>query len=136
MDSYSSSAKSLISAAIVIQTVFLVIGMLFFLFFALFSFGAGTVTSPSPFFPSLFGVGILGIGFIFSILWIFLNYFLLYNKITDDKIEEAKSNALILGILELLFDGLTPVTPIIVAYTKLSDSVSYGMKEKDDDNMF
>ena len=73
---------------------------------------------------------------IFSILWIFLNYFLLYKKITDDKIEEAKSNALILGILELLFDGLIPGILIIVAYTKLSDSVSYGMKEKDDDNMF
>ncbi len=136
MDSYSSSAKSLIFAAIVIQTVFLVIGMLFFSFFAVFPFGAGTVISPSPFPPLLFGVGILGIGFIFSILWIFLNYFLLYKKIIDDKIEEAKSNALILGILELLFDGLIPGILIIVAYTKLSDSVSYGMKEKDDDNMF
>ncbi len=140
MDSYSSSAKSLILAAIVIQIVFLVIDLLFFSFLAIFSSntqtGTGTVTLSSPFFASLFGVGILGIGFIFSILWIFLDYFLLYKKIIDDKIEEAKSNAIILGILQLLFDGLIPGILIIIAYTKLSDSVNYGMRDKDDDNTF
>ena len=142
MDNYSSSAKSLIFAAIVFQAVFLVIGMLFIPFFAIASTsingltGAGTVTLSSPVFIPFFAIGILSIGFIFGILWILLDYFLLYKKIIEDKIEEAKSNSLVLGILQLLLGGLIPGILIIIAYTKLSDSINYGMKDKDDNNMF
>ncbi len=144
MDNYASSAKSLIFAAIIIEVVFLVIGIIVFLFAFAVSFTTtvsnGPVTSitTEPALPFIFGI--ISIAFIFGIFWILLDYFLLYKKILADKIEEAKSASLVLGIIQLIFGGLIPGILILVAYGKLADSVNYRMnhheKEGDNNNIF
>jgi hypothetical protein len=130
-----------------LQIVFFVIGIIiasiFFAVTSAFSTGGSTVTFvqngttfTAPFFPgdNQFGgvpgftFGIVGlifaIGFLISIIWMALDYFLIYrNLATQNTVASARTPALVLGILQLIFGGLIPGILLIAAYVKVGDSM-------------
>ncbi|MGC8563205.1 MAG: hypothetical protein ACP5NO_08495, partial [Thermoplasmata archaeon] len=103
-------------------------------FVALFSVRT-TVTSPtgttvtSQSVPQV-GLSIFSLVFSFAlligILWIVLDYFLIYKKLAMERVSEAEAPALVLGIIQLIFGGLIPGILLIVAYVKIRDSVNRG----------
>lgn len=129
LDPDADSAKGLMIAAIIVQVLFVVVwlfGLLAFLF--MFSLSPTTPTTPtgtSPavtfpvfsfgaFFASFFGVGIL---------WILLDYFLIYQRLSEGRVAEAETPALVLGILQIIVGGVIPGILIIIAYVKIRDSL-------------
>ena len=132
LDRYSESAKTLVLVAIILQVVFSLIAV--FIYAAVFAVVPATTIGPggttvSTGFPaaglfivlaSVFG----GIG----LLWILLDYFLLYKKIADGRIEETDTTSLVLGILQLLFGGLIPGILILVAHGKIGDAINNKLR--------
>ncbi len=76
--------------------------------------------------PSGFGIGlfglVFGIIFLIGLLWILLDYFLVYKNLAEEKVEEAETPSLVLGILQLLFGGFITGILLIIAYVKIRDS--------------
>jgi hypothetical protein len=67
---------------------------------------------------------VFAIGFVISIIWIALDYFLVYRNLGSAiTIPNARTPALVLGIIQLIFGGLIPGILLIVAYLKIGDSV-------------
>jgi len=141
LDQDASSAKTLTFVAVILQIVFLVLGILAILVFIATSASFtsvsigpnGTVNSTSrviqtsfPFLTILILVPIT----IFGLLWVFLDYFLIYRKLSSEKVAEASTPALILGILQLIFGGLIPGILLIVAYVKIRDSINRSINQQ------
>jgi heme/copper-type cytochrome/quinol oxidase subunit 2 len=135
LDSDASTAKTLTLVAIILQVVFFVIGIFEVIAFAaLFSFRSSVTTSTGTTVTSqgvpLSGLAIISIVFSFAlligILWIALDYFLIYKKLKEERVREAETPSLVLGIIQLIFGGLIPGILIIVAYVKIRDSVRRG----------
>ncbi|MCL5253883.1 MAG: hypothetical protein M1351_07350 [Candidatus Thermoplasmatota archaeon] len=128
LDSDASAAKTLTLIALILQAVFFVVGL--FLIAGLMIFSS-TVTTTSPggtttVGPSGFGIGlfglVFGIIFLIGLLWILLDYFLVYKNLAEEKVEEAETPSLVLGILQLLFGGFITGILLIIAYVKIRDS--------------
>jgi hypothetical protein len=135
LDSDSSTAKTLTLVAIILQVVFFVIGIFEVIaLVVLFSFRPSVTTSTGTTITShvvpLSGLAIISIVFSFAlligILWIFLDYFLIYKKLKEERVREAETPSLVLGIIQLIFGGLIPGILLIVAYVKIRDSVHRG----------
>ena len=135
LDSDSSTAKTLTLVAIILQVVFFVIGIFEVIALVLlFSFRPSVTTSTGTTITShvvpLSGLAIISIVFSFAlligILWIFLDYFLIYKKLKEERVREAETPSLVLGIIQLIFGGLIPGILLIVAYVKIRDSVHRG----------
>ena len=135
LDSDSSTAKTLTLVAIILQVVFFVIGIFEVIALVLlFSFRPSVTTSTGTTITShvvpLSGLAIISIVFSFAlligILWIFLDYFLIYRKLKEERVREAETPSLVLGIIQLIFGGLIPGILLIVAYVKIRDSVHRG----------
>ena len=135
LDSDSSTAKTLTLVAIIFQVVFFVIGIFEVIALVLlFSFRPSVTTSTGTTITShvvpLSGLAIISIVFSFAlligILWIFLDYFLIYKKLKEERVREAETPSLVLGIIQLIFGGLIPGILLIVAYVKIRDSVHRG----------
>jgi archaellum component FlaG (FlaF/FlaG flagellin family) len=144
IDDDASTARTLTLVAIILQAIFFAIGILGVLFFVIsipISSTSGshtvilngtltTITQPTYFTssaPSIaFGIFGLVLVFVFaiSILWIALDYFLVYRNLESPvTIPSARSPALVLGILQLIFAGVIPGILLIVAYVKIGDSM-------------
>ena len=135
LDSDASTAKTLTLVAIIFQVVFFVIGIFEVIALVLlFSFRPSVTTSTGTTITShvvpLSGLAIISIVFSFAlligILWIFLDYFLIYKKLKEERVREAETPSLVLGIIQLIFGGLIPGILLIVAYVKIRDSVHRG----------
>ncbi len=147
-DGEASTARTLTLVAIIIQAVFLafvviaavVIGALFSTVVSTTQTttqGVATVTLPgttvtytmNPFQSLAFSYGfvvtLLGIGVVVSIIWIVLDYLLIYRNLgSPTDIPNAKTPALILGILQILLGGLIPGVLLIIAYLKIGESIN------------
>lgn len=137
MDHFSSSAKTLTLVAIILEGV--ITAFLVFYLLAAFAFasaiipptGTTTVVNPPPIFFSIFFI--IGIAFgAVGVLWIFLDYFLIYKKIDSGDILGAKDASLVLGILQLIFGGIITGILLLVAFSQLGNSLAYG---KNNQNM-
>ena len=135
LGSDASTAKTLTLVAIILQVVFFVIGIFEVIaLVVLFSFRPSVTTSTGTTITShvvpLSGLAIISIVFSFAlligILWIFLDYFLIYRKLKEERVREAETPSLVLGIIQLIFGGLIPGILLIVAYVKIRDSVHRG----------
>ncbi len=129
LDSDANTAKTLTLVAIILQVVFFVIGIFAVAALSLITAGVttttspgGTVTTTAPVGVGIFGAVFGGI-FLIGLLWILLDYFLIYKKLAEDKVEEAETPALVLGIIQLIFGGVITGILVIVAYVKIKDSV-------------
>ena len=61
--------------------------------------------------------------FLIGLVWILLDYFLVYKRLESGNVREAETPALVLGILHLLFGGIISGILLIIAYTKIGDSL-------------
>ncbi len=126
LDSDANTAKTLTLVAIILQVVFFVIGILAIGAFAALMTTGVTTTTGTTVYTSGVGIGIFGLVFgvifLIGLLWILLDYFLVYKKLAEERVEDAETPALILGIIQLLFGGVITGILLIVAYVKIKDS--------------
>ena len=124
LDSDASTAKTLTLVVIILQAVFFVIGIFEVIALIAFLMVVPTVT-PTNAIPSLDVSGIIAIVFsaalAIGILWTALDYFLVYKRLKEEKVREAKTPTLVLGIIQLIFGGLIPGILLIVACVKIKD---------------
>jgi zinc ribbon protein len=115
----ASTARTLTLVAIVLQLVFFLGGLLIVSAFLL---AVASVVGGSIAFG--FIGAILGTVFSVSILWIVLDYFLVYRNLESrDRFERARSWALVLGILQLVIGGVLPGIFLIIAWLKIDEAV-------------
>ncbi|MCL5680830.1 MAG: hypothetical protein M1515_02115 [Candidatus Thermoplasmatota archaeon] len=128
LDSDASTAKTLVLVAIIFQAIFFVIGI--FEVIALAAFLTLTTVPPTSSTLSLGAFGIITVVFsaalAIGILWIVLDYFLIYKRLKEERVREAETPALVLGIIQLIFGGLIPGILLIIAYVKIRDSLHRG----------
>lgn len=126
------SARTLVLVAIVLEAAFIFLFVFIFLFSTFFlafvpivpqgngNTGA-TATGLSSGIIVLLSIG-LGLG-LYGLLWILLDYFLVYKKINEGNLRSAKDSSLVLGIVQLLIGGIIPGILLIVAHTQLGNAV-------------
>ena len=115
LDSDASTAKTLTLVAILLQLVFFVVGIFVASFVLLVAAG-------------VFGLSIFAfifvIGFLVSVIWIALDYFLIYKNLESPvTVPRARTPAIVLGIVQLIVGGLIPGILLIIAYVKIGDSM-------------
>ena len=145
-DNEASTAKTLTLVAIIIQILFVIFIGIVAAGLGAFSnivtkygtitttgvtatFPGTTVSYSNPFSSTSFTLGfaatILGIGVVVSIVWIVFDYFLVYKNLNSPAtIHEAKTPALVLGILQTLFGGVLPGILLFVSYLKIGESIN------------
>ena len=131
LDSDASTAKTLTLVAIILQVVFFVIGIFEVIaLVVLFSFRPSVTTSTGTTVTSqvapISGLAIISLVFSFALLigivWIILDYLLIYKKLKTERVKEAETPAIVLEIIQLIFGGLIPGILLIIAYVKIRDS--------------
>ncbi len=130
------TAKTLTLVAMIFQAIFLVIGiivMLFLLaaiFIALPTFGAAPVSSDITTYQAQQQLAVFallplliftGFGFI-PVIFLLLTYFLIYKRLSEGRVEEALTPALVIGILSLILGGVISGILLIIAYVKANDA--------------
>jgi len=140
LDSDARTAKTLTLVALLLQTVFFVIGILVvtaLIAISLSSFvqttgpGGQTTTlstAPSGFF-AFFGI-VLGFIFLIGFLWILLDYFLIYRRLAKGDVKGAETPSLVLGIIQLIFGGVITGILLIIAYVKINDSLERNHQQQ------
>ena len=113
--------------------MFFLIGILgVFGFAALFGLATNVTATGSTSGTTISTVPFLGFGlffllfsgfFLIGLVWILLDYFLVYKRLESGNVREAETPALVLGILQLLFGGIISGILLIIAYTKIGDSL-------------
>ena len=128
LDNDASTAKTLTPVAIILQAVFFVIGI-----FEVIGIAALLTVTTVPSTTTTLSTGAFGIiAIIFSaalaigILWIALDYFLIYKRLKEERVREAETPSIVLGIIQMIFGGLIPGILLIVAWIKIRDSVHRG----------
>ncbi|MCL4333926.1 MAG: hypothetical protein M1290_00095 [Candidatus Thermoplasmatota archaeon] len=131
LDNDASTAKTLTLVAIILQAVFFVFGIFETLGLAVFSVSTSiassstvTTTVTSSVGPSTIIAIIFSAALAIGILWTLLDYFLIYKRLKEERVKEADTPAIVLGIIQLIFGGLIPGILLIVAWIKIRDSVN------------
>lgn len=118
LDRDASAAKSLVLATLILEGVFTAIGVLVLVIAVI-----GTVIG---------GVDIATIGimtavfmvfFAIGIMWLLLDYYLVYKPLAQERVYDAETPSIVLGILQLIFAGIIPGILLIIAYVKIRDSI-------------
>lgn len=67
---------------------------------------------------------VLGVGFLISIVWMALDYLLVYrNLLSSATVVDARTPSIVLGIVQLISGGVIPGILMILAYFKICDSM-------------
>lgn len=88
------TAKTMVLIAMILQIVFLFLGLLTFIF-------------------------------LIGILWVILDYVLVYKPLTEGRVQEAETPSLVLFILQLIFGGVLPGIFMLIAWLKIKDALRY-----------
>lgn len=119
LDSDASSAKSLVLATLILELVFFAIGVV-----ALSLAIAGTVIAGLD----LNTIGIVAavflVFFAIGLMWLLLDYYLIYRPLAEERVRSAETPAIVLGIIQLIFAGIIPGILLIIAYVKIRDSMN------------
>ena len=122
----ASTARTLVLAAIILGVIFFAIGMIavILLVFLLAASqpGAG-LFPPAAISASFLGIVILLL-FPMEIVWVLLDFFLIYVPLTRGKLASAEEPALILGIIQIAVGGIVTGILLIIAWIKIHDSIS------------
>jgi membrane-bound ClpP family serine protease len=68
-------------------------------------------------------LGILSVFLLVGFLWLILDYFLLYKPLTEKRVSDVETPCLVLGIIQIILGGIIPGILLIIAYTKIKDSL-------------
>ena len=126
LDSDASTAKTLTLIAIVFQLIFAVIGIIeaaILIPFLTETYVPGTYIPVSAGLDFSIVILMFSISLLFGIIWVLLDYFLIYRRLRLGKVKEAKTPSLVLGIIQLILGGFIPGILLIVAYVKIKDSL-------------
>lgn len=137
LDHNAESAKTLVLVALIVEAVVLALIILYFAsIFAIFSVitpvnpGGSAMPAPGFYFSGIIIFVIVATIFgAIGALWILLDYYLVYRRLVEERVEEAQSPALVLGILQLILGGIIPGILLIVAYSQIANSVSNRMRQ-------
>lgn len=110
------SALTLTLVSIVLELVVFAVGVIFFAIFE-------TLIHPLALSGMNVFLAIYSYSFLISIVWAFLNYYLVYVPLKGKNLEKAEAPALALGIIELLFGGIIPGILLLVAYIRIGDAL-------------
>ncbi len=116
------TAVTLTLVALILEVVFLAIGILVFAVFVLL--GSFPLQMGMPGFSISVGffVGLLVVFGIVGVVFLLLLYFLVYKRLKDEQVESALTPALVLGIIALVLVGVISGILLIVAYMKAKDA--------------
>ncbi len=136
MDPDLQTAKTFTLIAIILQAVFLIFALLTVSVFTITSYqGVNIVTypngttqrivsSPTVYINPLTMLFILIAVSIIPLVMIFLDYFLVYKPISEERAEESKIPSLVLGIIQLFTGGIIVGILLILAYVKINDAIN------------
>ena len=110
------SALTLALVSIIIELVVFAAGVLDLMLFNI-------LMRPFPLAGFNLYLNIYSYSLLTGIVWAFLNYFLVYLPLKNNKLEEAEAPTLALGIIELLFGGIIPGILLLIAYVKIGDAL-------------
>ncbi len=130
-----NTAISLTLAAIILEALFLAVGVLLLLVLLPVS----SVTSSASLFtarqaiaPLQIGdfsislgfllLGVLVVAGIFAVFFLLLTTFLVYKPLKHEQVERALTPALVLGIIALVFGGVIVGILLVIAYAKAKDA--------------
>lgn len=126
LDPDASSAKTLVLVAIILQAVFFLIGIFVAIFVVSFfvAFTPPVGYGGAPFdFAFGFVPFIFSIAFSIGIIWILLDYLLIYKPLGEGRVAAAESPCLVLSIIQLVIGGVIAGILLIIAWTKIKDSL-------------
>ena len=112
------TAVTLTLVALILEAVFLAIGVLLLVVFLPFIAALQTGMPIS----SIFFVGLFVVAGIVGVLFLLLTYFLVYKRLKDRQVQRALTPALVLGIIALVLVGVISGILLIVAYLKAKDA--------------
>ncbi len=112
------TAITLTLVALILEAVFLAIGVLLLVVFLPFIAALQTGMPIS----SIFLVGLFVVAGIVGVLFLLLTYFLVYKRLKDEQVQRALTPALVLGIIALVLVGVISGILLIVAYMKAKDA--------------
>ncbi len=72
-------------------------------------------------------IGLFFFVFLLGVLWLILDYVLVYSKISEGRLNEAETPCLVLAILQLILGGVIPGILMIIAYVKIKDAIRSRM---------
>lgn len=129
LDSDAESARTLTLVAIILQVIFLFVGVALIGGVLALAFTSTPSGVPANFMPSIF-VLVFGAIFLVGILWIVLDYVLIYAPLGRGEVTRAEGPALALSIIQLVFGGIITGILLIIAWVKIKDSVrNQNMRE-------
>jgi hypothetical protein len=137
LDNDASTAKTLTLVAIILQLVFFAIGAVAMVVVAAYfsvgrvvtsSGGVVTTTTVNSSAPTI-ALVVFSIFFLIGLLWILLDYFLVYKNLALEKVKESEVPSLILGIIQLILAGVIPGILLIIAYVKIRDSLENSARQ-------
>ena len=137
LDNDASTAKTLTLVAIILQLVFFAIGAVSIVGVAAYfsvgrvvtsSGGVVTTTTVNSSAPTI-ALVVFSIFFLIGLLWILLDYFLVYKNLALEKVKESEVPSLILGIIQLILAGVIPGILLIIAYVKIRDSLENSARQ-------
>ena len=110
----AGTAKTLVIIALIFQLIGAVIILPFLLILPLFAFAGG--------FGIILGVA-LGVGLLIGLFFLYAGYAWVYVRIRNGQYAGARTPALILGIIGLIFGGFITGILYLIAYVKIGDSM-------------
>ncbi len=123
LDSDASAAKSLALATVILEAVFFAIGVIVLAIAivatAISGVSLGTMGVAALVFTILFAIGLM---------WLLLDYYLVYKPLAQERVADAETPSLVLGILQLILGGILPGILLIIAYAKIRDSLNNMMR--------
>ncbi len=111
----AGTARTLVLIALIFQFIGSAIILPFLLILPLFAFAGG--------FGIILGIA-LGIGLLIGLFFLYIGYAWVYRRIRDGQYEGARTPALILGILGLIFGGFLTGILYLIAYVKIGDAIN------------
>lgn len=135
LDSDAESAKTLTLVAIILQAIFLFVGIAIVIGVLAFAFTSSTSGIPGMGAQALVGI-IFGAIFLVGILWIVLDYVFIYAPLSRGEVARTEGPALALSIIQLVFGGIITGILLIIAWVKIKDSVrNQSMRESAGQNL-
>ncbi len=108
-----NTAKAFVLIALILNAIAVLVGL------GLFVFIRGLALPVFQVYPHVLGYGILALAT--GLIWLILNYALVYKPLTIGRVQAAKNPALILGVLQLFFAGLIPGICLLIAWILIKD---------------
>lgn len=136
LDPDANTAKTLTLVAVILQAIYFAVGVVILVI----ALAAVLTTAGIPAGVNLLSgatlsaAGIITIVFVpvfvVGLLWLLLDYYLVYRRLLEERVHDAEAPSLALGILQIVLGGVVPGILLIIAYIKIRDSEARMMRAR------